>query len=143
MSVDEDDDLVKLPPLPGLAASLQLHPAPEPEHDGEGAGCDPASIVSADSSLVAERAAGAEWTVAAGGPGTPRKGLYKTLSHISEGDEVNSRQESPQRQGAGYSGSPGGSPAVRSFQGAATNNAVPWRRSPSKAQALPRNSSPS
>ena len=45
LSVDEDDDLMKLPPLPELAASLQLHPAPEPEHScgGEAPTCTAAA----------------------------------------------------------------------------------------------------
>lgn len=129
--MDGDDDLVKLPPLPALAASLQLHPAPEPEHSGddEGVGQSPTLAASADSSPTAERASDGQGLAVADGPVTPRKGLHKTLLHISEGDETSGWQD--------YSVSPGGSPGSRRAQGIATNNAVPWRPSPSKAPALP------
>lgn len=136
--MDEDDDLVK---LPALAASLQLHPAPEPVHEDASDCEDPTFANSADSSVIAERTNGSQWTVAADSHGTPRKGLSKTLSHISEGDENNSWLDSPHRQGPVRSGSPGGSPAVRRPQGTTSNNAVPWRSSPSKAPVLPRKSS--
>ena len=142
LSVDEDDDLVKLPALPAMAASLQVQPAPEPVHeDSESADEAAAFPLSAESLLIAERASGAEWTVAADNAQTPRKGLAKTLSHISEGDEACSTHGSPQRQGSGMSGGAGGPPAARRPPGLATNNAVPWRPSPSKVPALPRKSS--